>query len=100
MYTGKACELPEWDMISEFRLIISETPNLFEIHVLKVKNKSDTELIENLVTKRAELINNFRKTVSSFFTSSEAVVFTKGNYVFFIATPYNDKIIDKINKII
>ena len=86
-------------MISEFRLIISETPNLFEIHVLKLKNKSDAELVEGLVKKRAELINNFRKTTESVFKSSEAVVVSSGRYVFLIATPCNDRLIERIKKL-
>ncbi len=98
MYTGNQIELSEWDMIDQFRLVVSDSSNLFEIHVIKAVNISDTEIIKKLVEKRAALIENFRKTASGYFTANKADVYVKGKFVFLLVTPDNEKAIKIINK--
>ena len=98
LYIGERSKLPEWDMIEEFRLILSDSTYPFEIHVIRLKTASDCDEIAKLLTRRAELLSFHNKTEED-YPAEEPLVITKGHYVFLLATYDNaaaKMLIDKL----
>lgn len=97
-YTGKHQELPEWDLIDQFRVIMSDSTYFFEIHVIKVKSSADTEEIAKLLERRVRLIDLYNKEESD-YPAEKPLLYTKGKYVILIATDDNEaasRLLDKI----
>lgn len=101
MYTGDYVEnFTEFDKLESYAVRIPDGKSVFEIHILKVRNLSDVESIEDLCRSRL----NIMKTgdiagydPELFYTIIEkAEVFTVGNYVFLLSTTDNDAVKDII----
>jgi hypothetical protein len=88
LYTGERKRLPEWDIIDDFYLILSDTPSSFELHVIRVYSSSDIDEVKKLLDKRAELIRYHNKTEVS-YPAYEPDVFVRGRYVILAVTPDN-----------
>ena len=85
LYTGERFKLPEWDMIEELRLVLSDTTTPFELHIIKLKTASDSDEIAKLLQRRADLLTYHNKTEEDFHTD-EPLVLVHGRYVFLLVT--------------
>ena len=91
LYTGRAQMLPEWELIEDFQLILSDTDKPFELHVILAVSSSDIDEIVKLLNKRAELIRYHNKTESSYL-SCEPSVFVHGRYAVLAGTEDNNAV--------
>lgn len=91
LYTGEKEKLPEWELIEDFRIILSDSQEPFELHVIRVRSSSDTEEIAKLLRKRADMIRYHNKTEES-FRVYEPTVFVRGRYVVLAVTPDNNAV--------
>lgn len=91
LYTGEKEKLPEWELIEDFRIILSDSREPFELHVIRVRSSSDTEEIAKLLRKRADMIRYHNKTEDSFLVY-EPTVFVRSRYVILAVTPDNNAV--------
>ena len=99
LYTGKETRLPEWDCLEEFRLILSDSPTFFEIHILRTVSASDTEKVAKLLERRAALIRLHNKTEPS-FPASDPIVLTRGCFAILLATDDNESVVRLLEKLL
>lgn len=88
LYIGERKKIPEWDIIDDFYLILSDTPSSFELHVIRAISSSDVDEIKKLLDKRASLIRYHNSTEVS-YPAYEPDVFVRGRYVVLAVTPDN-----------
>ena len=88
LYVGEKVKLPEWDMIDSFRLILSDSTEFFEIHIIRTVTTSDAEEIAKLLRRRAKLLTYHNK-VEEDFQAEEPLVYISGKYAVLIATQDN-----------
>jgi hypothetical protein len=88
LYVGERIMLREWDMIEEFRLVLSNSTAPFEIHVIHLKTASDSDEIAKLLHRRASLLSYHNKTEEDYLVD-EPLVIVKGKYAFLIVTHDN-----------
>lgn len=102
IYTGEYGTLSEWSMLDSYAVRLPDRPQIYEIHILKVKNESDAETVSKLLCRRADLLAQYfvnpEKTGDYDYSSYRADVYMKGQYVFLLATPNNAAVIDLIEK--
>ena len=91
LYVGEYKILPEWDIIGDFYLILSDTPSSFELHVIRAVSSSDTDEIKKLLSKRADLIRYHNNTEVS-YPAYEPEVFVRGRYAVLAVTPDNEAV--------
>ncbi len=91
LYTGEKEKLPEWDLIEDFRIILSDSQEPFELHVIRVRSSSEVEEIAKLLRKRTALIRYHNKTEES-YRVYEPTVFVRGRYVILAVTPDNNAV--------
>lgn len=91
LYTGEKEKLPEWDLIEDFRIILSDSQEPFELHVIRVRSSSEVEEIAKLLRKRAALISYHNKTEES-YRVYEPTVFVRSRYVILAVTPDNNAV--------
>lgn len=89
LYTGERKTIPEWNIIDDFYLILSDTPSSFEIHVIRAVSSSDIDEVKKLLEKRADLIRYHNKTETS-YPAYEPSVFVRGRYAVLAVTPDNE----------
>ncbi len=89
LYTGEKVRLPEWDRIEEFRIILSDSTEFFEIHVLKTVTASDADEVGKLLSRRAEMLKIYGKENVG-FPIKEPLLFQKDRFVLLIATCDNE----------
>ena len=99
LYTGEKEKLPEWELIEDFRIILSDSSEPFELHVIRVRSSSDTEEIAKLLRKRAALIRYHNKTEES-YRVYEPTVFVRSRYVILAVTPDNNAVKLMLKKLI
>ena len=99
LYTGEKEKLPEWELIEDFRIIMSDSQEPFELHVIRVRSSSDTEEIAKLLRKRANMIRYHNKTEES-FRVYEPTVFIRFRYVILAVTPDNNAVKLMLKKLI
>lgn len=102
IYKGEYGALPEWSLVEEYAVRLPDQPQIYEIHILKVKDETNLETISKLLCHRADLLakyfNDPSKTGDYDYSGYRADVYQKGQYVFLIATPNNDSVIALIDK--
>ena len=91
LYTGEHKTIPEWDIIDDFYLILSDTPSSFELHIIRAVSSSDIDEVEKLLERRAELIRYHNKTESS-YPAYEPDVFVRGRYAVLAVTEDNEAV--------
>ena len=99
LYTGKEEQLPEWDLLRDFRLILSDSLTFFEIHILRTVSVSDAPEVAKLLERRAALIRLHNKT-DTFFPASEPVVFVHDCFAVLVATDDNESVIRLLEKLL
>lgn len=99
LYTGKNEKLPEWELIDSFRLIISDSTEFFEIHVIKVRNSTDSERIVKLAERRQEMLELHNKEEGD-FPAKHADVFARGRYVVLLATYDNESALRLLRRLL
>lgn len=99
LYTGRREKLPEWELISDFRIILSDSDRPFELHVIRVHSSSDTDEIKKLLEKRAAMIRYHNKTELSYKTY-EPSVFVYGRYAVLAVTEDNEAVKMMLKKIL
>lgn len=97
LYTGKREKLPEWDLIDSFRLIISDSTEFFEIHVIKVRNSTDAEQIVKLAERRQAMLELHNKEDGD-FPAKHADIFARGRYIVLLATYDNESAIRMLKR--
>ena len=94
IYTGVYGELPEWSLIDSYAVHLPDRPQVYEIHIIKVKNETDTETVCKMMCHRADLLHKYflAQTDGGDYDYSryKAEIYTKGGYVFLLATPDNE----------
>ena len=102
IYTGEYGTLAEWAMLDSYAVRLPDAPQIYEIHILKVKNDSDVETVSKLLCQRADLLAKYfadpAKTGEYDYSGYRAEVYQKGQYVFLLATPNNASVIELIEK--
>ncbi len=99
LYTGEKEKLPEWELIEDFRIVLSDSSEPFEMHVIRVYSSSDSEEVAKLLNKRASLIRYHNKTEES-FRVYEPTVFIRGRYLVLAVTPDNNAVKMMLEKLI
>lgn len=99
LYTGKREKLPEWDLIDSFRLIISDSTEFFELHVIRVRNSTDAERIVKLAERRQEMLEIYMKAEGD-FPAKHADVFSRGRYIVLLATYDNESAIRLLDRLL
>ncbi len=99
LYTGEKEKLPEWELIEDFRIVLSDSREPFELHVIRVRSSSEIDEIAKLLRKRAALIRYHNKTEES-FRVYEPTVFVRGKYVILAVTPDNNAVKLMLKKLI
>ncbi len=99
LYTGDNKSLPEWNLIDNFRLVISDSTSFFEIHIIVVNNSTETEEITKLLEKRKKLIDLYRKEEGD-FTVNKTDIFISGKYAVLLATYDNASAINLLKKLL
>ena len=84
-------KLPEWELIEDFRIILSNSTEPFELHVIRVRSSSEVDEIAKLLRKRAAMITYHNKTEESFLVY-EPTVFVRGKYVVLAVTHDNNAV--------
>ncbi|MBE6544277.1 MAG: DUF4358 domain-containing protein [Ruminococcaceae bacterium] len=94
-YGVKLDHMWELELMSDYAVRLADDESGCEIHIFKVRAKSDVDTVEKLLRRRLDYMKNrsiyiyipedYEKNISS------AEVYTIGNYVFFLATPDNQK---------
>lgn len=89
------------DKLEAYAIRIPDTKSAFEIHILKVRNLSDTETIADYCESRINLLKSgdIAEYDSEMYSViiEKAHVYTVGNYVFLLSTPDNDAVKDIIH---
>ncbi len=98
-YTGERTRLPEWDLIGEFRLILSDSTEFFEIHILKSVNATDVDEIKKLLDRRERLLLLYNKEEGD-YPAKRPVVFTKGRYAVLLATDDNESALRLLERLL
>ncbi len=99
LYTGEKTILPEWDMIDDFRIILSDATTAFEIHVIRVMTASDTEEIAKLLRRRAELLTLHNK-IEEDYLAEEPLVYVSGHYAILVVTSDNEAALRLLKKML
>jgi len=89
LYTGNESAIPEWDMIEEFRLVLSDSTELFELHVIRAKSASDVDEIAKLLRRRADMLI-YHSTTEEDYPIPEPLIYCKGFYAILVVTHDND----------
>ncbi len=102
IYKGEYGTLAEWAMIDSYAVRLPDRAQIYEIHILKVKNDADTETVSKLLCQRADLLAKYfsdpEKAGEFDYSAYRADVYMKGQYVFLLATPNNASVIELIEK--
>ena len=99
LYTGEKEKLPEWELIEDFQIVLSNSTEPFELHVIRVYSSSDADEVAKLLRKRASMISYHNKTEES-FRVYEPTVFVRGKYVILAVTPDNNAVKLMLKKLI
>ena len=91
LYTEERKKLPEWELIEDFRIILSDSSEPFELHVIRVRSSSEVEEIAKLLSRRASIIRYHNKTEES-YRVYEPTVFVRSRYVILAVTPDNNAV--------
>lgn len=100
LYIGKNEPPPCFSRIEGYAIRIPTDESGFEIHIIKCVNRSDTAEIANMLSLRIEALSSAEirlyapDTYLKYFKNAE--IFSKGKYVFLLATPNNEKCIKMI----
>ena len=98
LYTGRREVLPEWDKIEAFRLILTDTIDFFEIHVIEAMTASDADEIAALLERRAALLSSCSRAGSDYPTW-DPFVCRRGRFAVLVATDDNEaarRLLDRI----
>lgn len=90
LYTGRYEPLPEWERIADFRIILSDSTDFFEIHVIRTVTSGDTEAIEKLLRHRAALLSLHNKTEDA-YPAKEPLIYISGRFAVLVATDNNEE---------
>ena len=103
-YGQKRESLYELSLLSDYTLRLADGQSGAEIHVLKVRARSDMDTVEKMVLRRLDYIQNRQLMLyipqSYPVFAEQATVFSKGNYIFLLATPDNQLAIDTLCRLI
>ena len=99
LYTGESTRLPEWDTIQDFRLILSNSTDFFEIHVIRTATADQADEIVKLLNRRARLLSLHNK-LNEDYPAEDPLVYVSGRYAVLIATPDNESAKRLLNKIL
>lgn len=91
LYIGERKTVPEWDIIDDFYLILSDTPSSFELHVIRAVSSSDVDEVVKLLNRRAELLRRHNNYDAS-YPVYEPDVFVRGRYAVLAVTPDNEAV--------
>ncbi len=91
LYTGEKEYLPEWELISDFRIVMSKSSSPFELHVIRLFSSTDAEEIAKVLQKRADMIKYHNKTELDYLTYDPEVI-VKGRYVILAVTEDNEAV--------
>ncbi len=99
LYLGEKVCLPEWDLIDSFRLIMSNSTEFFEIHIIKLKNSTDSEEVAKLLNRRKRLIGLYIAEDPD-FPARAPELFIRGKYLVLLATYDNQSALKLLNKLL
>ena len=104
LYTGRFEPPGCMSRISGYALRMPLDTSGYEIHIIECLNPSDTSEISSLLQKRidklqgSEILSIAPETYEMYFRG--AVLYSKGRYVFLLATPDNASVIKRIEKVL
>ncbi len=94
IYTGVYGTLPEWELIDSYAIRLPDRPQVYEIHIVKVKNETDADTVCKMMCHRADLLHKYflAQTEGGDYDYSryQAEIYSKGSYIFLLATPDNE----------
>lgn len=103
-YGAKKDYMWELDLMTDYAVRLADDESGCEIHIFKVRARSDMDTVEKMLRKRLDYLKNrsvyiyipdeYEKNILS------AEVYTLENYVFFLATPDNYKAMEQMKEMI
>ncbi len=99
LYTGEKIRLPEWERLAEFRLILSDSPTFFEIHILKALSASDADELAELLARRAALLTRYNHG-EKHYPAKDPFVFRRGCFAVLVATDDNEAALRLLKRIL
>ena len=95
------CEL---EVTEDYHILISKATKVFEIHIFKTIHSSDNDMIERMLTRRANILTSpqINPSSSRFMceVAKESSVFSKGNFVFLVAGDDISEVTNAIEEIL
>ena len=105
IYYGVRTEkLWELDLLSDYSIRLADDESCFEIHILKVRSRSDVDTIEKMLRKRLEYLQN--RSIYSYIPDDyeehimSAQVYVIESFVVFLSTPDNARAYEILKGII
>lgn len=102
LYYNKDEAPEEMNCIESFSIALSKADLVYELHIIKTHYQSDTDKIERMLARRAKLLTTqgINPHDSEFFgtKAKNALVFSRGRYVFLCASDNTDVICRAIEK--
>ena len=84
-------------LLADYAVLLARGTELYEVHVLQVKNPADLPVVQKQLQKRADAI---RLAVEEGHTTDPyAIVAVHKNTVFLFATPYNNLLLSCLEKL-
>ncbi|MCL2213397.1 MAG: hypothetical protein FWB93_06170 [Oscillospiraceae bacterium] len=103
VYQGNAEGVHELSILADFALFLSCDHSLYEVHAMRVYSIADREQIEKLLNRRLTLIRSREIYIfqpNAYETRiADAMVYSRGEWVFLLATGNNEKAIRAIRKV-
>ncbi len=99
LYTGEKTMLPEWELIDDFRLILSDSTDFFEIHVIRTVDCTVTDEVVKLLEKRKRLLLLHIKEEGD-YPIKEPCLFVSGRYAVLLATERNEELVKVLKKLV
>ncbi len=105
LYYGQRKEkMWELELMSDYAVRLADGESGMEIHIFKVRARSDVDSVEKLLRKRLEYLktrtiyiytpDNYEKYIMG------AQVYTVKNFVLLLSTPDNDGAMEKVKKLV
>ncbi len=99
LYLGERVVLPEWELIDEFRIIMSDNTEFFELHVIKAESSADSDELRKLLERRKRLIELYIKEEND-FPIVNAEIYIKGRFLVLVATDDNRSAVELLRKLL
>jgi len=93
MYYGKYEQNDKFALLDDYAVRISDRPEMFEIHILKAKNRSDAIVLKEMLESRLRILKSGNLEAYDYHISHDLIgsaeIFIKGKYAVMLITEDN-----------